>query len=75
MGSLLHHILIAVITKSTCYQRVQWSGKAWERRSHTFFGVGMRSHTFLHKITLKYGCDLTDVLATRRFALLVKSLQ
>jgi len=26
-------------------------------------------------ITLKHGCDLTDVLATCRFALLVKSLQ
>jgi len=25
-------------------------------------------------ITLKYGCDLTDGLATRRFALLVNSL-
>jgi len=34
-----------------------------------------RSHTFFHQITLKHGCDLTDVLATRRFALLVKSLQ
>jgi len=27
------------------------------------------------QITIKHGCDLTDVLATRRFALLVKSLQ
>jgi len=26
------------------------------------------------KITLKYGCDLTDGLVTRRFALLVKSV-
>jgi len=26
-------------------------------------------------ITLKHGCDLTDVPATCRFALLVKSLQ
>jgi len=26
-------------------------------------------------ITLKHGCDVTDVLATRRFALLVKVLQ
>jgi len=26
-------------------------------------------------IALKYGCGLTDALATRRFALLVKSLQ
>jgi len=25
-------------------------------------------------VILKHGCDLTDVLATRRFALLVKSL-
>jgi len=30
---------------------------------------------FFHYCTLKRGCDLTDVLATRRFALLVKSLQ
>ena len=37
----------------------------WERRYHAF----------LHLITLKRGCDLTDVLARRRFALLVKSLQ
>jgi len=36
--------------------------------------MGTRYHTFLLKITLKHG-DLTDVLATLRFALLVKSLQ
>jgi len=42
---------------------VRWRGVVgWERRSHTF----------LHLITLKHGCDLTDVLATCRFALLVK---
>ena len=38
-------------------------------------GVGTRSHTFLQCITLKHGWDHTDVLATRRFALLVRSLQ
>jgi len=44
---------------------VWWGGNVWERRSHTF----------LPYITLKHVCDLTDVLVTHRFVLLVKSLQ
>jgi len=50
-------------------------GTRWNGVPTSLFGVGMCSRTFLHEITLKHGCDLTDVLATRRFALLIKSLQ
>jgi len=39
------------------------------------FGVGTPYPTFVYWITLKYVCDPADVLATRRIALLVKSLQ
>jgi len=42
---------------------------------HVETATRTQHHTFLHYITLKYGCNLTDMLATPRFALLVKTLQ
>ena len=53
-------------------------GWSWERCSRTFFWCGNAiPHLFAlgYLKTLKHGCDLTYVLVTRRFALLVKSLQ
>jgi len=35
----------------------------------------VRCRCGIQTITLKHGCDLTDVLSTRKFALLIKSLQ
>jgi len=66
-----HNIILTIAVLSPLI-----SSKKFERNFYSQVpgcsGVGTRSHTFLHLITLKHGCDLTDVLATCRFALLVK---
>jgi len=50
---------------------VEWDGK----RVPTLFCTGnVTWRRGIQTITIKNGCDLTDVLATRRSALLVKSL-
>jgi len=46
----------------------------WECIPTPFCTSNVTSRCGSHKITLKHGCDLTDGLATRRFALLVNSL-
>jgi len=47
---------------------------AWERVPTPFCTSNLSWRCGIQKITLKYGCALTDELATRRFALLVKSV-
>jgi len=46
---------------------------AWERVLTPFSTSNVTWRCGIQKITLKHGCDLTDGLATRRFALLVNS--
>ena len=47
----------------------------WERVPKPFCTSNVNWRCGIQTITLKHDCDRTDVLATRRFALLVKSLQ
>ena len=46
----------------------------WERVPTPLCTSNLTWKCGIQKITLKHGCDLTDGLATRRFALLVKSV-
>jgi len=60
---------LSVLKKSTLRGVV-----GWERVPTPFCTSSLTWRCGIQKITLKHGCDLTDGLATRRFALLVKSV-
>ena len=47
----------------------------WERVPTPFCTSNVTWRCGIQAVRLKHGCDLTDVLATRRFVLLAKSLQ
>ena len=73
---VIYLFLLIVHLRSVPHGLVTRGVVGWERRSHTFLHYcNVTWRCGIQTITLKHSCDLTDVLATHRFSLLVKSLQ